>query len=268
MKTLLVICIALCLALSQLACGAKNPAATSTPSPDVATIAASPTAAADIEAGTVGDGAAPSSDAFALYEKGWEAYKKNHDEDAVEAFKQALAIDPDYADARYKLGLAYDALQKKEEADREYEKAVEAYKKFIDRHADDAVAHYHLGLVYGKLHKYDDAVKVLKQAAKLSPEDSDLFYELGFAHGKLAQYPEAVAALNKSLELDPDNFRAQEELERARDGKERREAFLKQQEKLQKQQLQKVQKANANTNTQTNSDASPPPTPATAVHNQ
>jgi tetratricopeptide (TPR) repeat protein len=90
---------------------------------------------------------------------------------------------------------------------------------------------------------------------KQAPEDSDKYYELGLAHSKLAQYAEAVRALEKALDIDPDFFRAAEALTRAREGLDRRQAFLKDLEKMR----QKKPKSNANVNTNASAPAPTPP---------
>ncbi|HEV2704500.1 MAG TPA: tetratricopeptide repeat protein [Pyrinomonadaceae bacterium] len=263
------LCALLCVgaAFSQAACGNRSKTdaqagGANASSNNATTADDEPRETADKSSGVAGT---ESAEALALVEKGWEAYRSNRDEEAAAAFRQAVEIDPDFAEAHYKLGLAYDALQKDEEADKAYEEAVRAYRKFVESHEDDWDAHYHLGLALSKLRKHDEAVKAFRQATKLSPEDSDLFYELGLAHSKVAQYDEAVTALKKALDLNPDNYRAQEELERAQAGKVRRDAFLKQQERLQKQQAQKGQKnanANGNANVPPANTAAPAPTPS------
>jgi hypothetical protein len=70
-----------------------------------------------------------------------------------------------------------------------------------------------------------------------------------------------VRALDQALAINPDNFPASDLLERARAGRERREAFLKRQEQMRKQQ---GQHSNHNSNQNsggTNRNAPPAPTP-------
>jgi tetratricopeptide (TPR) repeat protein len=198
------------------------------------------------------------ADAQGYLAKGVEAYKKNRDEEAVEAFQQATRLDPDLAEAHYRLGLACDAMQMDEESDKAYERAANVYKKILRRGSKDAQAHFFLGLTYDKLGKEDEAVKAFKEAARHEPDDPIKLYELGLAHSKLAQYKEAVNAFNKALELDPDDFRSSEALEKAKAGLARREAFLKQQEKLDKQKQAKPKKSeNTNINTNASTRATP-----------
>ena len=200
------------------------------PSPAAPTPAAS-SDASDESSETIAVSEADARDAEGFFRKGVEAYKKNRDAEAVEAFKEAVRLDPNFAEAHYRLGLAYNATDRKDEAKKAYEAAVKAYKRLLQSKPKDAEAHYNLGLVYGKLFKPEEAVKELKQATRLNEDDYNMQYELGLVYTKLAQYKEAVSAFNRALEISPDDYRATEALERARSGLQRREAFLKQQEK-------------------------------------
>jgi len=184
------------------------------------------------------------SQARAAVEKGKELYHNDQDEEAAEAFKQAISIDPDLAEAHFRLGLAYEALNKEEEAEAEYKKAVEAYKKYLTDNPSDAEAHYDLGQTYAGLHQYSDAIREYRQASKLKNDDPDIYYDLGNAHMKLAQYDEAAGAFKKSLDIDPENYRAQDALDEAREGVKRIQDGKKHQKDLyEKQKEEELKKA-------------------------
>jgi len=185
--------------------------------------------------GSDGVGADPSK-ARAYLEKGTELYRNDEDSQAVEAFQQALKLDPNLAEAHFRLGLAYEALEKAEEADAAYKSAVEAYKSYLENNPEDAEAHYNLGQTYAALHLYSEAVRAYRQATRLKDDDSDVYYDLGMALARLAQYDEAVGAFSKSVEIDPENYRAQDGLEEAREGVKRIKAGKKHQEELLKKQ--------------------------------
>jgi tetratricopeptide (TPR) repeat protein len=154
-------------------------------------------------------------------DEGKEFYRTDQDEKAVEAFQKAIKLDPELAEAYFRLGLAYDAIGKEQEAEDAYKKAVEKYKKYLEANSKDAEAHYNLGQAYAGLHLYSEAVKEYRQATHLKDDDADMFYDLGTALSRLAQYDEAAAAFSKSLELDPENYRAEDALEEAREGIQR-----------------------------------------------
>lgn len=197
--------------------------------------------------------ALPDGDARALFEHGMEAYRNDRDEEAVAAFRRAVELDPDLAEAYYRLGLAHRVLKQREEADKAFEQGVKAFEKVTKREPKNSDAHYFLGLCYENLGKYDEAVKALKEAVKNSPaENDDKYYELAAAHYKLAQYEDSVKALKKTLEINPNNFPAQELLEQAKSGAARVEEFRKRQEQL----LRKQQAGGANSNSNANNSNS------------
>jgi tetratricopeptide (TPR) repeat protein len=174
--------------------------------------------------------------ARALLEQGKIFYRDDKDDEAVAAFQEAIKLDPELAEARFRLGLGYTALGKHEEAEAEYKKAVEVFKKYLSEHDDDSEAHYDLGQTYAGLGQYSDAIREYREATKLKDNDADIYYDLGVAHTKLAQYDAAATAFSKSLEIDPDNYRAQDGLDEAKEGIERIRAGRKHQEDLFKKQ--------------------------------
>lgn len=169
-------------------------------------------------------------------DKGKELYRNDQDAEAVLAFQEAVRLDPNLAEAHFRLGLGYDSLGKRDEAEAEYKKAVEAYKKYFEGNENDAEAHYALGQTYANLGQYSEAIRQYKEATKLKEDDPDMFYDLGVAYTKLAQYDAAAAAFSKSLELDPDNYRAQDGLDDAKEGIQRIKVGRKHQEDLLKKE--------------------------------
>jgi superkiller protein 3 len=178
---------------------------------------------------------------------GTKLFDDGKTEMAIEAFNQAVKLNPDLAEAYFKLGIAYaliEAMAKnnaapmevteteadtntnkkgekappKTDSEKAFTKAVAAYKKMIDQNPKDDAAYYNLGRAYNKLNEDEDSAKALKQAVKLKPDDSEYQTELGAILIKLAQYFEAVGALKKAVELDPDNLTAQDLLEDAEAG--------------------------------------------------
>jgi tetratricopeptide (TPR) repeat protein len=185
------------------------------------------------------------SQARAYLEEGKQLYVDDQDEKAVEKLQEAIKLDPELAEAYFRLGLAYVAVGKEQEAEDSYKKAVEKYKKYLEDNSKDAEAHYNMGQAYAGLHLYSEAVREYRQATRLKDDDADMFYDLGTALTKLAQYDEAVSAFSKSLEIDPENTRAEDALEEAREGVQRIKAGKKHQEDL----LKKQQKEDDNKNT-------------------
>ena len=185
---------------------------------------------------STGSAASKPGQARALLEKGKQLYREDNDAAAAEAFQQAIQLDPDLAEAHFRLGLSYEALDKADEAESEYKKAVESYREYLDEHPDDFEAHYNLGQAYANLHRYSEAIREYRQAIRFRDGDADIYFDLGMAHTRLAQYSEAVAAFSKSLEIDPNNYRAEDALSEAREGVKRIRTGKKHQAALRKKQ--------------------------------
>lgn len=199
-------------------------------------------------------GTQTSADAREAFDRGMSAYRNDRDEEAVESFKRAVEIDPDFAEAYYRLGNAYLATKQQDEAEKAFREAVKAYDKITRRDAKDSDAFYFLGICYEKLGEYNDAVKALREAVKTSPaENDDKYYELAVANYQLAQYDEAVRALNKALEVNPNNYPAQDLLEKSKAGAERVADFRKHQlDQMRKQQNSNSNNSNLNSNANSN----------------
>lgn len=181
-----------------------------------------------------------------LLEKGRTLYMDDQDAEAVLALQEAVRLNPELAEAHFRLGLGYEALGKHEEAESEYKKAVETYKKYLAENDNDAEAHYQLAQSYANLGQYSEAIRQYREATKLKEDDPDIYYDLGVAHTKLAQYDAAAVAFSKSLEIDPENYRAQDGLDEAKAGIKRiRDGRRHQEDLLKKQKEEELKKAGA-----------------------
>ena len=182
--------------------------------------------------------------ARSFIDQGKQFYQNDQDERAIEAFQAALKLDPDLAEAHFRLGLTYDALGDEQQAEESYKKAVASYKKYfsVEENEKDAEAHYNLAQTLAGLRLYTEAVREYRLAVKLKEDDADIYYDLGLALSRLAQYDEAVVAFEKSLAIDPENFRAEDELAEAREGVRRIRAGRKHQEDLLKKKKAEEEK--------------------------
>lgn len=192
------------------------------------------------------------TDADTAFAEGNKLFDANKTELAVEAFSQAVKLNPEFAEAWFKLGIAHSLIEKQNEVDalnqeveetptptpakkskkdapvvrtkdseKAFEKAVAAYKKIVAKNPKDDAAYFNLGRAYNKLDEDEDADKALRQAVKLKPEETLYQTEFGSILIKLAKYDEAVKALKKAIDLDAENSLAAELLEKAEAGKRR-----------------------------------------------
>lgn len=91
--------------------------------------------------------------------------------DAIDAFKQSIRIEPDYADAYLILGIAYAKSGM-------YKEAVEASKQAIRINPDYAEAHYGLGIYYILSKDRDSALEEYKILKDLDPELANKLFNM------------------------------------------------------------------------------------------
>lgn len=218
------------------------------------------------------------TEAQRLLNEGNEFYRNDQDEQAVEAYRKAIELDPDNGEAYFRLGLALLATTKKEEAEEAFRKSVDVYEKYLRTNSKDAQAYYIMGQALTRVGNlqddrlkapkiYQEAVTALKKAVALEPENADMYYELGVAYNRLFQYQEAVKAFEKATELDPGNYRASDALEKAKEDLGRFNSIYKgEKAKIQQEEARRRrEEEEENENGAKNSNTSPKPQPSPAA---
>jgi len=116
---------------------------------------------------------APTSETYVLLGNAY-VYTREY-EPGVEAYKQAIQLNPKNDLAHYQLAIAYDYL-------RRYEDAAAEYKETIKLDPKDESAHYALALVYMSLHNKPAALAEFEILRKLEPNSAtELLKELSLA---------------------------------------------------------------------------------------
>lgn len=85
-------------------------------------------------------------------------------EQAIAAFRQAIALKETYADAHRNLARVY-YVQKR------FPEATEEYKRLIELTPDDIDVYVKLASAYAEMDKYPEAVDVLEKAKKIEPDE-------------------------------------------------------------------------------------------------
>jgi tetratricopeptide (TPR) repeat protein len=122
--------------------------------------------------------------------------KQNKFADAEEQYKQALALDPASSDAL--VGLANIYMR-----GRRFPEAEEYLKKVVSQRPNDPVAHIQLGRVQAADQKYDDAIAELQAGLKLAPNDPSAQRDLAQIYLDASKFPEAEALYRTLLATQP-----------------------------------------------------------------
>lgn len=131
-------------------------------------------------------------------------------------FKQAIAIQPDFAGAQAGLGLLYVQMGKEDLAVPPLRESLRLDPGRADTRAvlisiwrNQA----HTAVQQGEAEK---ALSLLLDARKVNPADADVQYELGMVALSMSLFPDAVEAFDQALKLRPDDIRALYGLGRAK----------------------------------------------------
>ena len=119
-----------------------------------------------------------------------------HDEEAIQAFKQALKIRPDYVFAYSMLGNHF--LRKDL-----YQDATEAYKEVIRLKPQSTEGYSGVGEAYRGLGRYQEELDAFLQAAKLKPDSFPIHENLGDAYAALKRFDEAIREYKFALTYSP-----------------------------------------------------------------
>ena len=170
----------------------------------------------------IGNPAVANEAAMSLFAEGVKELNAGELDTALETFKQATTLAPDFADAHYHLGLVY--YQKAE-----FQKAIEAFTHTLALLPRDIDALVKLGLAAHKAGDvdtadtrlkrtfYERAVRAYQTALEIRPHNVEALNNLGLAHQELGQFEDAIAVYAEGLTLNPDQPQLHANLATARD---------------------------------------------------
>ena len=116
---------------------------------------------------------------------------------AIDSYKQALKIKPDYADAYYNMG---NTLKDKGDL----EEAIDSYKQALMIKPDYADAYYNMGSALTDKGDLEEAIDCYKQALKIKPDFAGAFNNMGNALKVKGDFEEAIDSYKQALKIKPD----------------------------------------------------------------
>ncbi len=116
----------------------------------------------------------------------------------LNAFKNAVAFKPDFADAYMTMGIAYLGIG-------DARNASYAYREVVRLKPDYAEAYNALAIAYAEQGYFDAAAQTLESAIKLKPDFIEAYLSLGRVYERLERWRDALRQYKTVLELDENN---------------------------------------------------------------
>ena len=125
---------------------------------------------------------------------------KQHDA-AIKSYKQALKIEPEYADAYYNMGIALD---KKGNASA----AIDSYRQAININPDYAAAYNNMGFSMNFKGDYRAAIDSYKKAVEIKPDYAEAFNNMANTLKDMGNLEAAIEKYGRAIEIRPGYFQA------------------------------------------------------------
>ena len=140
---------------------------------------------------------------------GFIYYSNSRFEDAIDAFKRAIEINPAYTEASLNLSVVYNELGQFERSAEVYSLAREGRKDaetYLDPYVKGKLANMHSGLgsIYKDLGFYNEAADEFRKALALRPEFADIRTNLGVVMRDMKNYDGALRELEDTVAQHPD----------------------------------------------------------------
>ena len=135
------------------------------------------------------------TDAYTYILKGDILYDLERYEEALVAYNQAIRLDPENPYTYIFTGHALDSLER-------YEEALAAYEQALQHIPDYAFVQGCKSITLYELERYDEALVACERSIELDPNDRFTHYHKGLILDALDHTEEALAAYERSIELD------------------------------------------------------------------
>jgi tetratricopeptide (TPR) repeat protein len=117
--------------------------------------------------------------------------------EAVADFREAIRLNPGFAENHYNLGNALQKMGRPEEAEASYREALRLRPDFAE-------AHSNLGNALQKMGRLDDAIAAYRNALRLEPEMAEAHNNLGVAYRAARRFADALREWREALRILPD----------------------------------------------------------------
>lgn len=143
-------------------------------------------------------GESVSNESIALKDRGNIHLGNNELDEAADCYRQAIAINAQYAEAYNNHGYVFQLQGKLDEAIAQYRKALEIKPTLL-------TAHQNLGFLLLSLGQKEAAEESLRKVIELDPNHAEATQSLGAIAAQRGDHAQAEALLRRAIELQPDH---------------------------------------------------------------
>ncbi|MEK6282918.1 MAG: tetratricopeptide repeat protein [Acidobacteriota bacterium] len=138
-----------------------------------------------------------SSRAAGMVQEGDKLADENKWSEAIDVYKVAIRLDPNYAPAHGGLGDAYINTGN-------WDQALASYKDQARLAPSDAQAQFDLGYAYNAMGRHGEAFGPLIKATNLDPNFAEAHYSIGYAYSRGSDFEKSISFFKSAIRLKPD----------------------------------------------------------------
>lgn len=133
--------------------------------------------------------------AMKAYHLGIDESKKEKHKEAIEHYKKAIALDPEFAFAYDNLGLSYRKLE-------DFDNAIIAYQKSLEIDPNGSMPLLNIAVAYQYKKEYYKAIEAYKKLSELDSKNPEIYYGIGNVYAfSLNDYENGLDNLCKAYNI-------------------------------------------------------------------
>jgi serine/threonine protein kinase/tetratricopeptide (TPR) repeat protein len=144
---------------------------------------------------------AGSLEAMSAYSRGQDLNYRGETEKAIEAFQEAVRLDPELGRAYAGMGTIYRDLRQYPEAEANYQQALKNLGRMTEREKYRTLGGYYISVA----RNYEKAIENYETLVELYPADNTGHANLALAYLFVRNIPQAVSEGRKAIEIYPNN---------------------------------------------------------------
>jgi len=127
--------------------------------------------------------------------KGNKLFQQEKFEEAIDAYKKAIDMNPKQWSYHFNLGLVFKKAGNNQEA-------LKAFQKAVELNPESFSANKEAGELLAKAEKWSEAKEYYSKAVSINQDDPDTFYNYGAVLYEIGEKEEALDAFLKAIDLD------------------------------------------------------------------